>query len=199
MEEARARELLRVERERLERSIAAIERPDADEGNDGDPHIEQHIADQGSDLYDKEFAEGQLGELRDQLAAVERAEKRLAEGSFGRDFGQPRAQHRSGLVRGWPGNGSTVAVHRGSTARRRAGRAGQHVSLSTRRCVADVVASDACNQARKSGQRESDPACPVFLHLDRAGASPARGDAQAACPPWPERGCTQGRFAGPGG
>jgi DnaK suppressor protein len=83
MDEARARELLRAERERLERSIAVIERPDADGGDDGDPHIEQHIADQGSDLYDKEFAEGQLGDLRDQLAAVERAEKRLAEGTFG--------------------------------------------------------------------------------------------------------------------
>lgn len=91
MEEARARELLRAERERIERQIAALQRPAADQGDDGDPHLEQHIADQGTDLFDKELAEGQLEDLRGQLAAVERAEKRLAEGTYGLsvDSGQP--------------------------------------------------------------------------------------------------------------
>jgi DnaK suppressor protein len=91
MDEARARELLRAERERVERAIAAIERPDADQGDDGDPHVEQHIADQGTDLFDKELAEGQLEDLRGQLAAVERAERRLADGTYGLsiDSGKP--------------------------------------------------------------------------------------------------------------
>jgi DnaK suppressor protein len=91
MEEARARELLRAERDRIERQIAALQRPNADQGDDGDPHLEQHIADQGTDLFDKELAEGQLDDLRGQLAAVERAEKRLAEGTYGLsvDSGQP--------------------------------------------------------------------------------------------------------------
>jgi DnaK suppressor protein len=91
MDEARARELLRAERERIERAIAAIERPDADQGDDGDPHLEQHLADQGTDLFDKELAEGQLDDLRGQLAALERAEQRLADGTYGLsvDSGQP--------------------------------------------------------------------------------------------------------------
>jgi DnaK suppressor protein len=91
MDEARARELLRAERERVERAIAAIERPDADQGDGGDPHLEQHIADQGTDLFDKELAEGQLEDLRGQLAAVERAEQRLADGRYGLsiDSGEP--------------------------------------------------------------------------------------------------------------
>jgi len=83
MDEARARELLQAERRRIERAIAAVQRPDADRGDDGEPHLEQHIADQGTDLFDKEFSEGHLEDLRDQLAAVERAEKRLAEGTYG--------------------------------------------------------------------------------------------------------------------
>jgi DnaK suppressor protein len=91
MDEARARELLQAERARIERAIAAIERPDADQGDDGEPHLEQHVADQGTDLFDKELAEGQLGDLRDQLAAVERAEQRLADGKYGLsvDSGEP--------------------------------------------------------------------------------------------------------------
>ena len=83
MDEARARELLRAERERVERAIAAVERPDPDQGDDGEPHLEQHIADQGSDVFDKELAEGHLEDLRDRLAAVERAEQRLADGTYG--------------------------------------------------------------------------------------------------------------------
>ena len=47
------------------------------------PSLYQHLADQGSDLYDKERDAGHLEELRDQLAAVERAEQRLADGTYG--------------------------------------------------------------------------------------------------------------------
>jgi DnaK suppressor protein len=84
MDEARARELLRRERERIERAIAEIEgsepqAPDAIEVT----HLDQHLADQGSDLYEKERDEGRLEDLREQLAAVERAEQRLAAGTYG--------------------------------------------------------------------------------------------------------------------
>jgi DnaK suppressor protein len=90
MDEARARELLRAERERVERAIALIDGergPDEDE----DPHLEQHLADLGTELFEKERDEGHLEDLREQLAAVERAEKRLAEGTYGRSIesGQP--------------------------------------------------------------------------------------------------------------
>ncbi len=84
MDEARARALLRAERERIERAIAEIAGPGAaDADADERPHLEQHLADQGSDLYDKEREEGRLEELREQLAAVERAEQRLAAGTYG--------------------------------------------------------------------------------------------------------------------
>ena len=44
---------------------------------------DQHLADQASDLYDAELNEGFSDELRDELAALERAEKRLAAGTYG--------------------------------------------------------------------------------------------------------------------
>jgi DnaK suppressor protein len=83
MDEARARELVRAERERVEGVIAKILSDRTPDQEDEDPHVEQHIADLGSDLYDKETDEGHLIELREQLAAVERAEKRLEAGTYG--------------------------------------------------------------------------------------------------------------------
>jgi DnaK suppressor protein len=82
MDQARARELLQRERERIERAIEVMLQQES--GDDtGDPPLEQHLADLGSDLFDKELAEGHLEDLREQLAAVERAEQRLEEGTYG--------------------------------------------------------------------------------------------------------------------
>ena len=44
---------------------------------------DQHLADQASDVYDAELDEGLTDDLHDQLAAVERAEERLAAGTYG--------------------------------------------------------------------------------------------------------------------
>ncbi len=41
------------------------------------------MADQASDLYEAELDEGLSDDLRVELAAVERAEKRLTEGTYG--------------------------------------------------------------------------------------------------------------------
>lgn len=41
------------------------------------------MADQASDLYDHELDEGLSDDLRAELAAVERAEQRLADGTYG--------------------------------------------------------------------------------------------------------------------
>ena len=89
MDEARAKQLLETERERIERMLSGAEAPDA--GPDDEPHLEQHVADQGSDLYDRERDEGQAEDLRVRLAAIERAEQRLADGTYGRsiDTGRP--------------------------------------------------------------------------------------------------------------
>ena len=79
MDEARAHELLARERERIERSLADLE-PAPDEELS---HVDQHLADAGSELFETEREAGLATQLRDELAAVERAEQRLAEGKFG--------------------------------------------------------------------------------------------------------------------
>jgi len=49
------------------------------------------LADSASDLYQQEFDESRLEQLREQLAALERAEQRLADGQYGRsvESGEP--------------------------------------------------------------------------------------------------------------
>ena len=79
MEEAQARELLRRERERIEKALA-----EQDGENGGElAGTDQHLADQGSELYADEFEAGLRARLRAELAAVERAEERLAAGTYG--------------------------------------------------------------------------------------------------------------------
>src|SRR5438876_12038509 len=82
----RARELLSAERERSERALARRRRED-----DGEPADEYDPANLASDLYQDEFDEGLAEDLRAQLAAVERAEQRLAAGTYGLSIesGQP--------------------------------------------------------------------------------------------------------------
>jgi len=78
MDPERAAELLEAERLRIERALVTREHQD-----DGE---EVDVADPGnlaSDLYQDEFDEGLRGDLRAQLAAVERAEARLAAGTYG--------------------------------------------------------------------------------------------------------------------
>jgi DnaK suppressor protein len=74
----RARELLTAERSRIERQLAAGERNDADgEDDEGDS------GDQGAELFQDELDDSRSEDLRDQLAAVARAEERLAAGKYG--------------------------------------------------------------------------------------------------------------------
>jgi RNA polymerase-binding transcription factor len=78
MDTARARELLEAERRRLERSLSRLAHED-----DAEPADEYDPANQASDLYQDELDRGLEEELREQLAAVERAEQRLAAGTYG--------------------------------------------------------------------------------------------------------------------
>jgi DnaK suppressor protein len=73
-----ARELLQVERERIERALARLGQHD-----DGEPADEYDPANLASDLYQDEFDESLAEDLRRQLAAVGRAEARLAAGTYG--------------------------------------------------------------------------------------------------------------------
>jgi DnaK suppressor protein len=78
MDPERARELLAKERERLESALARRRREDTGELADQDDP-----ADQASDLYDHELDEGLAEDIREALRAVERAEARLAAGTYG--------------------------------------------------------------------------------------------------------------------
>lgn len=79
MDSDRARELLARERQRIEQSLRGLTPRESDEPTTTDAHM----ADQASDLYDNELDEGLADDLRVALAAVERAEQRLAAGTYG--------------------------------------------------------------------------------------------------------------------
>ena len=78
MDPERARELLAAERARIERALARRGHEDT-----GEPADEEDPANQASDLYQDELDEGLADDLREELAAVERAEARLAAGTYG--------------------------------------------------------------------------------------------------------------------
>ena len=78
MDSDRAEQLLRAERERIERLLSRRRHEENSE-----PADEIDPANLASDLYQDEFDEGLGDDLRDQLAAVERAEQRLADGTYG--------------------------------------------------------------------------------------------------------------------
>ena len=79
MEEERARQLLASARERAERELARLTRGQRDD--DGDPTDPGDTADE---LLEAEIDEGLIEQLSAQLAAIERAEQRLADGDYGR-------------------------------------------------------------------------------------------------------------------
>jgi len=91
VDDARARELLTAERERIERALSRLGHQD-----DSEPADEFDPANLASDLYQDEFNEGLAEDLRGQLEAVERAEERLAAGTYGLSIesGQPIPDER---------------------------------------------------------------------------------------------------------
>jgi DnaK suppressor protein len=78
MDPERARELLAAERERIERALARLRHEDT-----GEPADDQDPGNLASELYEDELDEGLAADLRAELAAVERAEARLAGGTYG--------------------------------------------------------------------------------------------------------------------
>jgi DnaK suppressor protein len=88
MDEGRARSLLEQNRERVQKLLAdTTQREDAGELS----HADQHMADDAQFLADEEVDEGLRERLQEELEAIERAERRLAEGSYGRsvESGEP--------------------------------------------------------------------------------------------------------------
>jgi DnaK suppressor protein len=80
MDPERARELLRAERERIERALADLAPEDDGELTSADP---DQLGDDASDLYQDELDEGLSDDLHRELEDVERAEERLAAGTYG--------------------------------------------------------------------------------------------------------------------
>ena len=104
MDADRARELIAAERERIARALAALGHKD-----DGEEADEFDEANRATDLYQDEFNEGLADDLREQLAGVERAEERLAAGTYGLSIqsGEPIPDARLEIVAD-----SGHAVHR---------------------------------------------------------------------------------------
>jgi DnaK suppressor protein len=78
MDAEHARELLRAERERIERALGQARHED-----DAEPGDDEDQGNLASDLYQDELNEGLREDFQAQLAAVERAEARLAAGTYG--------------------------------------------------------------------------------------------------------------------
>lgn len=96
MDQERAQELLSLARARVEAELGALERGGPLEGEQN-----REPGDLGSeDLYEDEVGEGRREDLREELAAIERAEARLRDGTYGRsvESGQPIPDERLELV-----------------------------------------------------------------------------------------------------
>jgi DnaK suppressor protein len=78
MDTGHAAELLARERARIEQALTDLAPHDSEDVTD--PF---EATDVGQDLFDEELAQGRAERLRDELEAIERAERRLAEGTYG--------------------------------------------------------------------------------------------------------------------
>jgi RNA polymerase-binding transcription factor DksA len=76
-----ANKLLREERQRIERELAELR---SDVGGEGElSHVDQHPADAGTELFDQERVQSMIERLERELEAVERALKRVDDGTYG--------------------------------------------------------------------------------------------------------------------
>lgn len=84
--------LLASERERIEQAIARLGQEAPESAAQGSEPGERD----SENLYQSEYDEGLSGDLNEQLAALERAEARLAAGTYGLsvDSGEPIADER---------------------------------------------------------------------------------------------------------
>jgi DnaK suppressor protein len=91
VDDDQARELLAGERERIERELAALAAPETDPN--ADP---ADAGDNAPELLDAEIDSGLSAPLREELAAIDRAEARLAQGGYGLsvDSGEPIPEAR---------------------------------------------------------------------------------------------------------
>lgn len=79
MDDARAKELLKAERERVEAALARLREEGRGESTANAPAGDFN----NENLYEDELAEGREGDLKRRLDRLERAEERLAAGTYG--------------------------------------------------------------------------------------------------------------------
>jgi DnaK suppressor protein len=79
MDEKQAKELVAAERERVEAALATLRGDGREDSTEDAPAGDFN----NENLYEDEFAAGQEGDLRRRLEAIERAEERLAAGTYG--------------------------------------------------------------------------------------------------------------------
>jgi DnaK suppressor protein len=76
LDDQRARELLARQRERIETALAK-------RAGGGDGEADEQPVDTDAGLHDQEVDEGVAADLREEMAAIERAEERLENGTYG--------------------------------------------------------------------------------------------------------------------
>jgi RNA polymerase-binding transcription factor len=76
-----ANKLLREQRQRIERELAELR---SETGGDSElSHVDQHPADGGTELFEEERVQSMIERLERELEAVERALKRVDDGTYG--------------------------------------------------------------------------------------------------------------------
>jgi DnaK suppressor protein len=81
MDAKQARKLLREERQRIERELTELR---SQTGGDGElSNVDQHTADAGTELFEDERAQSMIERLERELEAVDRAVKRVEDGTYG--------------------------------------------------------------------------------------------------------------------
>jgi DnaK suppressor protein len=80
MDADRARELLQRERSRIEQELGSLR---ADRSDGELSNVDQHTADAGTELFEVERDRSMIERLENELSAIERAERRVEEGTYG--------------------------------------------------------------------------------------------------------------------
>jgi DnaK suppressor protein len=81
LDAARARKLLRAEQQRIQQELEQLR---AQTGGDSElSTIDQHPADAGSELFEEERVQSMIDRLEQELEGVERAMKRVDDGTYG--------------------------------------------------------------------------------------------------------------------
>lgn len=96
MDPSRAVQLLAAERRRIEDHLRRLDAEFDPETREGDLSDDFDYGDRAADLTDRERDLGRIEELREELAAVARAERRLADGTYGLSIvsGEPISDRR---------------------------------------------------------------------------------------------------------